>query len=150
MPEGAGAEAAGGEAPLTARRLGELSRAAVKAKDREGWLDLFAADGIVQDPIGPSPFDPDGHGHRGRDAIAAFYDNVIAGSEAVDFDMQESYLCGAEAAAVGTIKTTLAGGAHVAVVRCIFTYRATPEGKLASLRSYWEFDQLQLVETGTA
>ncbi|MGH9090654.1 MAG: nuclear transport factor 2 family protein [Acidimicrobiales bacterium] len=129
-----------------ARVLGERSRAAVAAGDREGWLDLFAEDGVVQDPIGPSPFDPEGHGHRGREAIAAFYDNVIAGSERVEIEIEESYLCGDEAAAVGTIRTTLAGGRHVAVVRCIFTYYANGEGKLAALRSYWELDRMELVE----
>lgn len=129
-----------------ARELGERSRAAVGAKDREGWLDIFAPDGVVEDPIGPSPFDPEGRGHRGREAIAAFYDNVIAGSERIDFDIEESVLCGNEAAAVGTIRTTLAGGKHVAVTRCIFTYRADSEGRLAALRSYWEFDKMELVE----
>lgn len=129
-----------------ARELGERSRAAVAAKDREGWLDLFAPDGIVQDPIGRSPFDPEGQGHRGREAIGAFYDNVIAGSERIDFDIQESYLCGDESAAVGTIRTTLAGGQHVAVTRCIFTYYADGEGRLAALRSYWEIDAMELVE----
>ncbi len=76
---------------LTARQLGERSRAAVGAKDREGWLDLFADDAVVEDPIGPSPFDPEGHGHRGKAAIAAFYDNVIAGSERIEFQIDESY-----------------------------------------------------------
>jgi steroid delta-isomerase len=129
-----------------ARELGERSRAAVAAKDREGWLDLFADDAVVEDPIGPSPFDPEGRGHRGREGIGAFYDNVIAGSERIDFDIEESYLCGDEAAAVGTISTTLAGGKHVAVTRCIFTYRSDGEGKLAALRSYWELDKMELVE----
>jgi steroid Delta-isomerase len=130
-----------------AKELGERSRAAVGAKDREGWLDIFAPDGVVEDPIGPSPFDPEGRGHRGREAIAAFYDNVIAGSERIDFDIEESVLCGDEAAAVGTIRTTLAGGKHVAVTRCIFTYRADSEGRLAALRSYWEIDKMELIET---
>ncbi|HUA94027.1 MAG TPA: nuclear transport factor 2 family protein [Acidimicrobiales bacterium] len=132
---------------LNAKELGERSRAAVGAKDREGWLDIFAPDGVVEDPIGPSPFDPEGRGHRGREAIAAFYDNVIAGSERIDFDIEESVLCGDEAAAVGTIRTTLAGGKHVAVTRCIFTYRADSEGRLAALRSYWEIDKMELIET---
>ncbi len=57
----------------TARDLARRSQAAVTAKDRKGWLGLFAADAVVQDPIGPSPFDPDGSGHRGPEAIAAFY-----------------------------------------------------------------------------
>jgi len=63
---------------LTARELGIRSRAAVHARDRDGWLDLFADDALVQDPIGPSPSDPEGKGHYGKEAIAAFYDNVIA------------------------------------------------------------------------
>jgi ketosteroid isomerase-like protein len=131
---------------LDARELGRRSRAAVGAKDRQGWLDLFCDDAVVEDPIGPSPFDPEGKGHRGKEAIAAFYDTVIAPSERVEFEMEQSYLCGDEVADVGTIRTTLAGGKHVAVVHCVMTYRADGEGRLAALRAYWEFDALELVE----
>jgi len=134
------------EEALTARELGRRSRAAVHAKDRDGWLGLFADDAVVQDPIGPSPFDPDGHGHQGREAIAAFYDNVIAPSEAITFEIEQSYLCGAEVADVGIIRTTLAGGTHQAVVRGVYTYRSNGVGKLAALRAFWEFDALELVE----
>ena len=35
---------------------------------------------------------------------------------------------------------------HWAVVRGVFTYRNDGHGKLASLRAYWEFDALELVE----
>ncbi len=100
--------------PLDARELGIRSRAAVAAKDREAWLALFTDDAIVADPIGPSPFDPEGKGHHGRAAIAAFYDNVIATAEAIKFEFTESYLCGDEVAEVGIIRTTLAGGTHQA------------------------------------
>lgn len=131
---------------LTARELGIRSRAAVHAKDREGWLTLFADDAVVADPIGPSPFDPDGQGHRGKDAIAAFYDTVIAPSEAITFEIEQSYLCGDEVADVGIIRTTLAGGRHQAIVRGVYTYRADDAGKLAALRAFWEFDALELVE----
>jgi len=134
------------EEPPTARELGIRSRAAVHAGDREAWLDLFAPDAVVQDPIGPSPFDPGAKGHRGRDAIAAFYDTVIASSDAIDFEITESYLCGDEVADVGIIRTTLAGGTHQAVVRGVYTYRSDGAGKLASLRAFWEFDALELVE----
>jgi steroid Delta-isomerase len=129
-----------------ARELGLLSRAAVAAGDRDGWLDLFADDAIVQDPIGPSPFDPEAKGHRGRDAIAAFYDTVIAASERIDFEIENSYLCGDEVADVGIIRTTLAGGTHQAVVRGVYTYRGDGTGKLASLRAFWEFGAVELVE----
>ena len=49
----------------TARELAEASMAAVEAGDREGWLALFDDDAVVEDPIGPSDFDPEGNGHRG-------------------------------------------------------------------------------------
>ena len=134
------------DTPLDARELGIRSRAAVTAGDREGWLALFADDAFVQDPIGPSAFDPEGKGHHGREAIAAFYDTVIASSEAITFEITESYLCGDEVADVGIIRTTLAGGTHQAIVRGVYTYRSNGAGKLASLRAYWEFDVLELVE----
>ena len=78
----------------TARDLARRSQAAVRAKDRDGWLSLFAPDAVVQDPIGPSPFDPDGAGHRGPAAIAAFYDTVIAPNDLITFEIESSYLCG--------------------------------------------------------
>ena len=130
---------------LTVRDLARRSQAAVQAKDRDGWLALFAADAVVQDPIGPSPFDPDGTGHRGREAIAAFYDTVIAPSERITFEIEHSYLCGDEVADVGVIRTTLAGGKHVAVVRGVYTYRGNGAGKLAALRAYWEFGAVRLI-----
>jgi steroid Delta-isomerase len=133
------------EEPLTARELGIRSRAAVQAGDRDGWLDLFAEDAVVQDPIGPSPFDPDGTGHHGREAIAAFYDTVIGPSDAITFEIEQSYLCGDEVADVGIIRTTLAGGTHQAVVRGVYTYRSNGAGKLAALRAFWEFGALELI-----
>ena len=134
------------ETALTARELGLRSRAAVHDRDRDAWLDLFAHDALVQDPVGPSPFDPEGKGHHGREAIAAFYDAVIAPSVAINFDLYESYLCGNEVADVGVIRTVLAGGTHCAIVHVVMTYRTDGHGKIASLRAYWEFDALEIVE----
>jgi steroid delta-isomerase len=134
----------------TARELARRSQAAVTAKDREAWLSLFASDAVVQDPIGSSPLDPQGAGHRGPVAIAAFYDNVIAPSERITFEIERSYLCGDEVADVGVIRTTLAGGRHVAVVRGVYTYRGNGEGKLAALRAFWEFDAVELTGNPSA
>jgi steroid delta-isomerase len=135
-----------GDDELTIRELAIRSRAAVHAGDRDGWLDLFSPDAVVQDPIGPSPFDPDAKGHRGRDEIAAFYDTVIAPSEGISFEITESYLCGDEVADVGIIRTTIAGGTHQAVVRGVYTYRSDGAGKIAALRAFWEFEALELIE----
>ncbi len=131
---------------ITARDLARKSQAAVKAKDRAGWLSLFAADAVVQDPVGPSPFDPDGTGHHGPEAIAAFYDTVIAPNDLITFDIENSYLCGDEVADVGIIRTVLPGGKHVAVVRGVYTYRSNKAGQLAALRAFWEFDKAELID----
>jgi steroid Delta-isomerase len=129
---------------VTARDLARQSQAAVCRKDREAWLGLFAPDGVVADPIGPSPFDPDGNGHRGLAAIAAFYDAVIAPNEQITFEIESSYLCGDEVADVGTIRTVLPGGEHVVVVRGVYTYRSDSSGRIAALRAYWEFDAAEI------
>ena len=131
---------------LTARDLARRSQQAVKIKDRAGWLSLFAADAVVEDPIGPSPFDAAGTGHRGHEAIAAFYDTVIAPNDLITFEIENSYLCGNEVADVGVIRTVLPGGRHVAVVHGVYTYRSNGAGQLAALRAFWEFDKAALLE----
>lgn len=118
--------------------------AAVEARDRQAWLGLFAEDAVVEDPIGPSAFDPEGGGHRGLEAIAAFYDNVIATNESIRFTIHQSILCGDEAANVGVIRITFAGGTAVEVDG-VYIYRRSPEGKIASLRAFWEVDAVRSV-----
>lgn len=130
----------------TARDLARRSQAAVRAKDRAAWLSLFAPDAVVQDPIGPSPLDETGAGHRGHAAIAAFYDTVIAPNDQITFEIESSFLCGNEVADVGVIRTVLPGGRHVAIVRGVYTYRANESGQLAALRAFWEFDSVDVVE----
>ena len=135
-----------GAGPPTARDLARRSQAAVRARDRAGWLSLFAPDAVVADPIGPSPLDPAGHGHHGLHAIAAFYDAVIAPNDEISFEIERSYLCGDEVADVGIIRTTLPGGSHVVVVRGVYTYRTDGRGLITALRAYWEFNSAEVTE----
>jgi steroid delta-isomerase len=125
-----------------ARDASIKSMRAVEAGDRDGMLALYADDGVVEDPVGPSPFDPEGKGHRGKDAIRAFWDNVIAMGQ-VRFAIRESYAAGNEVANVGTITTTLDGGAK-AVVDGVFVYRVNDEGKIVSLRAIWALDEMRM------
>ncbi|AMU57438.1 nuclear transport factor 2 family protein [Mycobacteroides abscessus] len=123
-----------------ADQAGKRSRAAVEARDKQAWVDNFAEDGVVQDPVGPSPFDPDGNGHRGKEAIAAFWDNIIAPTEKLDFIFDTTYDCGTHQANVGRIVTTMNG--YQMTAEGVFTYEANDEGKLVVLRAYWEFDKV--------
>ena len=122
-----------------AHLAGKRSREAVIARDKEAWLDVFADDAIVEDPIGPSAFDPEGKGHRGRDAISAFWDNVIAPTDKLEFNYHTAYQCGDEEANVGNIVTTMGG--HQMTTEGVFTYKVNDEGKLVALRAYWEMDR---------
>lgn len=128
----------------TARDLGRASMAAVEARDRMGWLALFAEDAVVEDPIGPSAFDPEGQGHQGLEAIAAFYDNVIAANESITFTIRQSILCGDEAANVGVIRIAFAGGGAVEVDG-VYIYRRSPDDRIASLRAFWEPDAIRSI-----
>lgn len=119
---------------------GRRSREAVAARDKQAWVDNFADDGVVQDPVGPSPFDPEGKGHRGKEAIAAFWDNIIAPTERLEFIFDATYDCGTHQANVGRIVTTMNGYAMTA--EGVFTYQTNDEGKLVLLRAYWEFDKV--------
>ncbi len=130
----------------TARDLARKSQAAVRAKDRAAWLRLFAPDAIVQDPVGPSPFDASGAGHQGTAAIAAFYDTVIAPNELITFEIDSSYQCGDEVADVGVIRTVLPGGKQAAIVHGVYIYRSNGAGQIAALRAFWEFDKAELVD----
>lgn len=125
-----------------ARLASQRSMAAVEAGDRDRWLALFAPDAVVEDPIGPSPLDPTGAGRHGLEAIAEFYDSVIAPND-VTFAITASYAGGNEVANVGTITTTFADG-NRAIVDGVYTYRVDDEGRIVALRAYWEFDAMRI------
>jgi steroid delta-isomerase len=110
---------------------GKRSREAAMARDKEAWLAAFADDAIVEDPIGPSHFDPEGKGHRGKEAISRFYDMAIARSE-LEFHFEKTYQRGNEEANVGTI--VIRAGGYEVVAEGVFTYRVDDEGKIVALR----------------
>lgn len=120
-----------------AHLAGARSRAAAAAHDKQAWLALFADDAIVEDPIGPSHLDPEGRGHRGKEAIARFYDMAIAPSE-LTFHFEKTYQCGNEEANVGHIEIVAHG--HRVTAEGVFTYRVDDDGRITALRAYWEVD----------
>lgn len=118
------------------------SREYVKAHDKAGWLGMFAEDGIIEDPIGASPLNPDGRGHSTPAQREAFWDTNIANSE-IKIDIKESYTAARECANVVTLDITInaAGKRYNQVVNGIFTYQVNDDGKLQALRGYWEFEE---------
>ena len=117
----------GPETTHPARTASRRSMDAVCRGAKEEWLALFAEDGVVEDPVGVSMFDPTGDGHRGRDAIAAFWDMTIANVERFEFDIKDSFAAGDEVANVGTISAFLPGGSRVDT-EGVFVYRVNEDG----------------------
>ena len=129
------------DAAHLARDASRRSMGAVARKDKDAWLDLFADDGFVEDPVGPSPFDPEARGHHGRAAISAFWDLTIANTDHITFVIRESYAAGDEVANVGTITSHFPGGAAVDA-HGVFSYKVDAEGRIRWLRAYWEFERV--------
>jgi ketosteroid isomerase-like protein len=113
---------------------------AVSRGAKEEWLALFAEDGTVEDPVGRSMFDPDGSGHRGKEAIAAFWDKAIALADRLEFHIVDSFAAGNEVANVGTIRAFLPGGGHMDT-EGVFVYRVNDDGLILSLRAFWETER---------
>jgi steroid delta-isomerase len=117
---------------------GKRSREAATAHDKEAWLAVFADDAVIEDPIGPSHFDPEGKGHRGKEAIAKFYDMAIAPSQ-LEFHFDKTYVCGNEEANVGHIVIVASG--YRVEAEGVFTYRVNDAGQIVALRAYWETER---------
>lgn len=123
-----------------ARAASRRSMDAVSRGAKDEWLALFAPDAVVEDPVGPSIFDPEGNGHQGQAAISAFWDTTIANAERIEFTVRDSFAAGDEVANVGTITTYLPGGQKLDTDG-VFIYRIGLDGLLRSLRAHWEFDR---------
>ncbi len=127
-----------GEHP--ARRASQRSMTAVANGAKDEWLALFAADALVEDPVGPSFLDPTGNGRRGRDEIAAFWDGTVATMSAFQFTIADSFANGSTCANVATIVSTLPDGSTM-TVDAVLVYTVDDAERITSLRAYWEPDR---------
>lgn len=115
---------------------------AVARGDKQAWLDNFAADALVEDPIGKSIIDPSGEGFRGKDAISSFWDKNIASNRPM-FSLQSSICVGNECANIGTLTIQFPNG-MVSQLYGVYTYRVDEAGKVVALRTYWEAPDMKL------
>jgi ketosteroid isomerase-like protein len=126
---------------LKAQQASKQSADYVMAKNRAEWLALFADNAVVQDPVGESPLDPSGLGHKGKAAIAAFYDNVIAPGN-ITMEILHSHPCGDECANVVKLTNDLGNGI-VIKTEMVAVYQANDDGKIVSLKAYWEYKKVE-------
>lgn len=128
-----------------AQAAAQRSIDAVRARDKEAWVNNFADDACIEDPVGKSPLDKTGNGHRGKAAISAFWDMCIAPGK-VDFRIRESYPVSDVACAnVGSIVNTM-GDMNIEA-KGVFIYHVNAEGKVTHLRAYWDFNSTMAAAT---
>lgn len=115
----------------------------VQAHDREGWLALMADDVVVEDPIGKSVTNPDGEGVKGKEGVAAFYDNNIAANQ-LTITCEETFPSSSpdEIAHILVLHSKFEGG-FTSTVRGVFTYKVNDAGLISNMRGYWNLDMME-------
>ena len=109
--------------------------------DREGWLALYADDAIVKDPVGKSPFDASGEGHRGKAGIAKFWDTVIGPSN-LTINVHTRIPSGSHSCAVNQTAINDMGKGKTAV-DMIAIYDVNAEGKITAMSAYWSWADME-------
>jgi ketosteroid isomerase-like protein len=117
------------------RQAVEVARsamAAVQEGSRDAWLNLFAPDARVEDPVHHLP------PIAGRKALGEFWDNAIGGLAGVRFDVTREWAAGDdEAMVLATVSLRPEGAAEVRYDGA-FNYALDAEGRIASLRGFWD------------
>lgn len=110
------------------------------AGDRESWLDLFAEDAFLANPVGRSPFDPKGEGFRGKAGLKRYWDTVFARAKLTIVATQQ--LVSDNTCAVVLRTTSDFGDGATTTMDQIGIYEVNDDGKLVSVKVYWDWDAL--------
>ena len=111
------------------------------AGNKEGWVALFADDAVVHDPVGVSPHDPEGRGFRGPEGIAGFWDLMIGPGDLI-LTPHKRIACGDSHCAVYMTSANYISGFKTSI-EMIATYEVNDEGRIQTLKVYWDVESLQ-------
>ncbi len=122
-----------------ARAASQRSYSAVAKGDLQEWLTVYAEDAVLQDPVGPSMFDPEGRGHHGHEGIRAFWENAIAPIAKFEFNVKDSFANpGSNThASVMAIKTSFPDGSFT-VTELVTIHVVNDAGLVTEMKAYWE------------
>ena len=119
------------------------SMKAVMKKKKQDWVALFADDAVIEDPVGKSPLDETGQGHKGKKKVEEFWDNNIAPNEFV-FNIERSIVPEGsnEVCNIGQIVTRVNQYKSTSVTNGVFIYKVNDAGKIISLRAFYVFSDM--------
>jgi hypothetical protein len=119
--------------------------------NKEAWLALYADDAVVCDPVGISPMDPSGEGHRGKEAIEAFWDNVI-GPSTIDIRVDKRWTSGDYCCCVAQVARNDMGDGKFTECDMLALYEVNEDGLITRMAAHWNFDdmmeQISKLQTG--
>ena len=109
--------------------------------NKEAWLALYTEDAVVQDPVGVSPMDPSGEGHRGIAAIESFWDAVI-GPANIEIRADKRWTSGDRCCCVAQVARNDLGDGKFSECDMLAVYHVNDEGLITSMAAHWDFDGL--------
>jgi steroid Delta-isomerase len=115
----------------SAATVARAAMAAVQDRRRDDWLDHFAADARVEDPVGHLP------PLIGREALAGFWDNAIGALASTRFEVSREWETDGEALLLATVTIATADGSRASYDGA-FDYTLDGDGRIASLRAFWD------------
>jgi hypothetical protein len=97
--------------------------------DKAAFLGLWAADGVLEDPVGTPA-------HVGVDALGAFWDGARELADRIVLKPQTTILAGGEAAVVIEINAHMGDGGLV--MQAVDVMQFDDDGRLTNVRAYWD------------
>jgi len=95
---------------------------------------LYADDATVEDPVGSDV-------HRGHDEIGAFWDQSRALADSIELRGVVLNVCGDECAFAMEVRPTIGGDVYT--MTAIDVMRFDADDRIASMRAFWQADQLR-------
>jgi len=102
----------------------------VGAFDVQRYVNNFAPDGVLEDPVGTPPI-------QGTQAIAAFITNIIAPFDRIEHRIQDINVCGHEAAVNWKLHLKTTTGKKI-IIDGMGIFNFNQDGKLQSVREFWD------------
>ena len=85
-----------------------------------------------------SMFDAEGIGHTGTERLLEFWEKAVATPDHIEFRFDRGIAVGDELLCIGTMRTHM--GENIMEIDIAVDYRVDPDGRLVSLRAFWEQD----------
>jgi len=104
--------------------------ASIGSLDVQRYVNNFAPDGVLEDPVGTPPL-------QGTQAIAAYFGAIITPFSEIKPYVQEVVVCGQEAAVNWRLRLKTTAG-KVIIIDGMGVFKFNQQGKLQSVREFWD------------